>query len=148
MSVRISALDARDAADLDAKRRWVMEHYDDAARHQYDTLDGKLRLLATILDHDWVAPAETLKLHCLGVSFGDALAQRLGLEWVMVDDEFGRDPALQCPTRDVRSFPLSAIAKRIERGERVDIHALFEAACAAIERARRDADPAPARCDR
>lgn len=139
----MSALDAADAADLDAKRRWVIGHYDAAARHHYATLDGKLRLLATILAADWVAPSDTLKLHCLGVCFGDALAQRLGLDWVIVEDELGRDPALQCPTCAVRTFPVTAIAKRVERGERVDVHALFDAACAAIERARQDADPAP-----
>lgn len=141
MSARTERMSARDLADLEAKRRWLREHYDEAVRHQYDTLEGKLRLLATILDHAWVDAADTLKLHCLGVGFGDALAQALGLEWVMVEDEYGRDPALRAEGSSLRLFPLTSLAKRIERGEQVDIRALFQQACAQVRRLAQDADP-------
>jgi hypothetical protein len=117
---------------------WVCEHYDEAARHKYDTLDGKLNLLDTILRNKWIAPDETLKLQCLGVTFGDALAQRLGLTWVAVEDQYGRDPALIFNGTSILIFPLTSISKRIERGEEVEIHGLFEDACSTIERLRRE----------
>src|SRR5215467_9146276 len=87
-------LNPDDIADLAAKRAWVCGHYDEAASDKYDTLDGKLTLLDAILRNKWIAPDETLKLQCLGVTFGDALAQNLGLTWVAVEDQYGRDPAL------------------------------------------------------
>lgn len=138
MEQEFEPLNADDIADLEAKRTWVREHYDEAARHEYDTLEGKLRLLDTILRNKWVAPDETVKLQCLGVTFGDALAQKLGLVWVAVEDDYGRDPALTLEGTSVRVFPLTSISKRIERGEEVDVYGLFEDACATLERLQRE----------
>jgi len=131
-------LNRDDIANLAAKRTWVCEHYEEAARHKYNTLDGKLTLVDTILRNSWIAPDETLKLQCLGVAFGDALAQRLGLTWVAVEDKYGRDPALTLEGTSVLVFPLTSISKRIERGEEVDVYRLFEDACSTIERLRRE----------
>ncbi len=131
-------LNRDDIADLAAKRTWVCEHYEEAARHKYNTLDGKLTLVDTILRNNWIAPDETLKLQCLGVTFGDALAQRLGLTWVAVEDKYGRDPALTLEGTSVLVFPLTSISKRIERGEEVEVYGLFEDACSTIERLRRE----------
>lgn len=138
MDQEFEPLNADDIADLEAKRTWVREHYDEAARHEYDTLEGKLRLLDTILRNKWVAPDETVKLQCLGVTFGDALAQKLGLVWVAVEDDYGRDPALTLEGTSVRVFPLTSISKRIERGEEVDVYGLFEDACGTLERLQRE----------
>lgn len=121
-------------ADLEAKRRWVRDHYDESARGEYQSIEGKLRLLDTILRNKWINPDETLKLQCLGVTFGDALAQHLGLTWVAVEDDYGRDPALILEGSSLRVFPLTSISKRIERGDDVDVYQLFEEACATIGR--------------
>ena len=53
---KIEPLDSRDLAHLEAKRDWVRGHYDEAARHQYETLEGNLRLLETILGNRWIEP--------------------------------------------------------------------------------------------
>jgi Domain of unknown function (DUF3806) len=134
MDQKFEPLNPDDIADLEAKRTWVRGHYDDAASYKYDSLDGKLRLLDAILRNKWIAPDETLKLQCLGVTFGDALAQRLGLTWVAVEDEYGRDAALTIEGTSVRVFPLTSISKRIERSEEVEVYELFEEACTTIER--------------
>lgn len=138
MDQKFEPLNPDDIADLEAKRTWVRGHYDEVARGKYDTLDGKLRLLDAILQNKWIAPDETLKLQCLGVTFGDALAQRLGLTWVAVEDDFGRDAALTLDGTSIRVFPLTSISKRIERREEVDVYGLFEQVCSMIERLGRD----------
>lgn len=138
MSQTVGPLTPDDAADLEAKRDWVRNHYDEGARHQYGTLEGKLRLVDTILVNGWVAPDEALKLQCLGVAFGDALSQLVGLSWVAVEDEHGRDPALMLPGTSILVFPLTSISKRVENGEAVDVYTLLENACNAIERARKE----------
>jgi hypothetical protein len=138
MDQKFEPLNLDDIADLEAKRTWVRGHYDEAARHKYDTLDGKLRLLDAILQNKWIAADETLKLQCLGVTFGDALAQKLGLMWVAVEDDYGRDAALTLDGTSVRLFPVTSISKRIERGEEVDVYRLFEQACTTIERLKRE----------
>ena len=138
MDQKFEPLNPDDIADLEAKRTWVRGHYDEVARGKYDTLDGKLRLLDAILQNKWIAPDETLKLQCLGVTFGDALAQRLGLTWVAVEDDFGRDAALTLDGTSIRLFPLTSISQRIERREEVDVYGLFEQVCSTIERLRRE----------
>lgn len=120
--------------DVAAKRKWVREHFEPEARQKYEILGEKLRLLDTILKNNWVAPSETLKLQCLGVAFGDALAQELGLKWVTVEDEYGRDPALIVEGTAIISFPLTAISKRVESGAVVNVYELFESACETIRR--------------
>jgi hypothetical protein len=136
MQQKCRVLNQDDIADLAAKRAWVCGHYDEAARHKYDTLDGKLSLLDAILRNKWIAPTETSKLQCLGVTFGDALAQKLGMTWVVVEDQYG--PALIIHGTRLIMFPLTAISERIERGEEVEVYKLFEDACSTIEQIRRE----------
>ncbi len=133
MEQKIEPLNADDVAHLEAKRKWVREHYDEEARHRYETLEGKLVLLDAILRNKWISSTETLKLQCLGITFGDALAQRLGLQWVVVQDDHGRDPALSRVGTSILVFPMTSISKRIERGEEIDLPQFFENACETIE---------------
>jgi len=133
---RTESLNADDVADLEAKRDWVRGHYDEASRSEYDTLDGKLRLLVTILNSGWISADETLKLQCLGITFGDALAQALSMNWVAVEDEYGRDPALVLEGTSIVLYPQTSISKRVERGGEVDVRELFENACDTVRRLR------------
>jgi hypothetical protein len=140
MTQRIGPLNEQDTRRIAAQRKWVLEHYEPHARHLYESLVGKLELLGTILDSKWVAPDETAKWQCLGVTLGDALAQELGMRWVAVEDEFGRDPALELPGTTVVIFPLTMISKRIERGDEVDTRELFDGICAKVREVARLAD--------
>ncbi len=111
--------------NLEAKRIWVKNHYTPESQSKYDTVDGKLQLLDSILNSGWIEKSETLKLQCLGVTLGDAFAQGLSLEWIEVKDEFGTDPALELPNTTIIIFPLTMISKRIEKDEFVDIYELY-----------------------
>ena len=122
----VSLPSAEDAERIEAQRRWVREHFDEDAKHLYEHRDEKLRLLQAILDAGWIDPSETVKLQCLGITLGDALVQELGLEWIMVEDQYGRDPAIRKPGTTVMAFPLTMISKRIERGETVVVRDLFD----------------------
>jgi Domain of unknown function (DUF3806) len=139
LSQRVLPLDGDLAADVQAKRRWVLGHYEREPEASYATVEAKLLLLETILSNGWVEPTETVKLQALGVAFGDALVQQLGLTWVAVDDEFGRDAALVLEGTSVKVFPLTSISKRVEAGEAVDVRKLFAAACSTIQRIAHDA---------
>jgi hypothetical protein len=95
----IDDMNSDEITRVDAQRSWVRNHYEPHAQTKYDTLDGKLALIDAILSNGWVQASETVKLQSLGVTFGDALAQKLDLRWVAVEDEYGRDPALRARTR-------------------------------------------------
>jgi hypothetical protein len=118
----------------------VRDHFTPEARHKYEQLQEKLRLIQAILDAGWIAPRETNKLQCLGITLGDALAQELNLEWIMVEDEHGRDPALRWPGTTVIVFPLTMISKRIEAGEAVSVATLFERVVAGIRQMAQNRD--------
>jgi hypothetical protein len=132
MEQKIEELSQEETARVEAQRKWVREHYPPESEEKYQTLEGKLVLLDAILKNKWIEPNETVKLQCLGITFGDALAQRLGLKWVAVEDEYGRDPALIAEGTSIITFPLTSISKRIENSEEVDVFILFENACAKI----------------
>ena len=102
---RIETLNEQDNLRVAAQRKWVVEHYEPHAQHEYESLGGKLKLLSTIVRQKWVEPNETVKLQCLGIALGDALAQELGMRWVAVEDEYGRDPALELPRYISRDLP-------------------------------------------
>jgi hypothetical protein len=45
---------------------------------------------------------------------GDVFVQEMKMEWVMVEDYSGRDPAVRLPGTTIILFPLTMISKRIE----------------------------------
>jgi hypothetical protein len=119
---------------IEAARDWVKGHFAESADEKYSTIEGKLRVISTILRQGWVESSEKWKLQSLGIAFGDALSQRLMLEWVTVDDEHGRCPALNWPGTSVLCYPLTMISKRVEDEEEVDVDVqqLFEGISARI----------------
>ena len=138
MPQKIETMSEEDVRRVEAQRTWVRDHYQTEAQHEYETAEGKLRLIETILNANWIEPTETWKLQSLGIALGDVLAQEMGLNWVIVDDEFGRDPALQLPNSTIVVFPLTAVSKRIERGEKVDARDLLEGFKQTIDEKRRE----------
>jgi len=130
-----------DLERLSAQRARVEKYLvDDASRKNYATAPGKLGLLRALIEQRVFKPTQTYELQCMGVVLGDALVQQLKLEWVMVEDSSGRDPAVRAPKRSIIVFPLTMISKRIERGEAVDVFALFNRVADDIERLKKEAD--------
>jgi hypothetical protein len=134
----VTALSDTDRQRL-AEQRAVVERLvaGDAAREDDPAAAGKLGALQRILVEKRLAPDQTYELQCLGVVLGDAFVQALQVEWVMVEDAFGRDPAVRLPGTTILLFPLTMISKRIERGEAVDVVALFNGIAAQVDQLRR-----------
>jgi len=129
MDDKVEPLSDEDLQRLDEQRSWVRDHYGSEARHKFETIDGKLSLLDTILKERWVGPDETWKLQSLGVVLGDALIQSQGFQWVMLEDEYGRDPTVCVPGTTIKLHCLTMISKRIEDEEEFDVYELFEDLC-------------------
>src|SRR3546814_18155897 len=97
MEQKFEGFSAEEAAHIEKQRGWVRDHYDEEARDKYQSVQGKLRLLDTIVKCDWLEHHETWKMQSLGVTFGDILAQMQNLDWVMVEDDEGRNPGMRVP---------------------------------------------------
>lgn len=138
MEQRVESPTSEDLARIEAQRDWVRNHFVPESQPLYQEYDQKLHLLDTILKSDWLQPSETWKLQSLGITLGDAFVQRCGFEWVAVEDEFGRDPALRLPGTTIILFPLTMISKRIERGETVNVYELIDGVVAKIAEVKAD----------
>ena len=114
---------------IESQRSFVKEHLEDKSKNEYETIDGKLNLLQKILDNNYYGKDKTWELQCLGVTFGDALSQKLGLEWIEIEDEYGVDPSLRLKNTSVILFPLTMISKRIEDDEEINVEILFDEIC-------------------
>jgi hypothetical protein len=106
--------------------------------------DGSdLATLQALLDAGVPAPDQTYQLQCLGVVFGMMLVDALdGFDWVIVEDEYGRDPALRYLSTSLLLFPLTMISKRVEDGHRVDVAELFAQVCRRAVELRAEIGPA------
>lgn len=60
-----------------------------------------------------------------GVVFGDILAEALNMEWVKVESEIGTELGVKLQGRELFTYPLSAVKKRIESGTRDFFDDLF-----------------------
>jgi hypothetical protein len=124
--LKVTPLSAKDAERL-ASQRAIAEKYlaDERSKQIYRTVAGKLGLLRALIDRRVFKPGQTYELQSMGVVLGDAFVQELGLEWIVVEDSHGRDPAVRVPETSIILFPLTMISKRIEKGETVDVFDLF-----------------------
>jgi Domain of unknown function (DUF3806) len=85
-----------------------------------------LQLLQKIVDSRALSSDQTWELQSLGIVLGDVFAKQFGLRWVIVEDEYGRDPALRFMSTSNLVFPLTMISKRVEAGTPVDLRAIYE----------------------
>lgn len=132
----ISDLTVQDQARLNDQRS-VIEKYlaDEENREKYGTPAGKLGTLRALLEAEIFSSAQTYELQSMGIVLGDAIVQDMGFHWVMVEDEFGRDPALRYQDTSVILShqvgpPHTMISKRVERGEEIDVFDLYNGVAA------------------
>jgi hypothetical protein len=145
LAQNITALTETDEKRL-RDQRAVVEKFiaDESSRQRYQTAAGKLGTIQAILRSNALKPNLTYELQCLGVVLGDAFVQDRKMEWVMVEDDQGRDAAVRLPGTTVIIFPLTMIPKRVERGEKVDVFNLFNGVAKQMEEAQRRAPlPSP-----
>jgi Domain of unknown function (DUF3806) len=118
-----------------ADQRSEVEKYlaNEDSERKYKTPGGKLGIIRALLQANTFKREQTYELQCLGIVLGDAFVQELGWEWIMVEDDDGRDPAVSVPGTSIIIYPLTMISKRIERGEEVDVFDLFNGIVEMVE---------------
>ncbi|NVB85461.1 MAG: DUF3806 domain-containing protein [Kofleriaceae bacterium] len=100
--------------------------------------ESDLGVLQALLDAGALTREQTYELQSMGVVFGFRLLSALeGLDWAIVEDEYGRDPALRYLDTSILLFPLTMISKRVEAGTDVDVAGLFRTICDGFDDVRR-----------
>jgi hypothetical protein len=93
-----------------------------------------LHLLQRVLDRGVVEPGATYTLQALGLAFGKVfVAENRGYDWWMVEDEYGRDPAIRYERSSLLAYLRTMISKRIEDGEVVDVVDLYDGLVVRLE---------------
>jgi hypothetical protein len=138
---KITALNESDQKRL-RDQRAVVERYlgNEGSKEKYKTAAGKLGTIRAILQGEVFKADQKYELQCLGIVLGDVFVQDMGMEWIMVEDDYGRDPAVRLPNTSIILFPMTMISKRIERGEKVDVFELYNAGAARVEALKGKAD--------
>lgn len=133
-SQKITELTKADQKRLQDQRALVEKFLgDEDSWQKYQKAAGKLGTIRAILDANVFKPNQTYELQCLGIVLGDAFVQELKMEWVMVEEKDGREPAVRLPGTTIIAFPLTMISKRVERGNRVDVFDIFNGVAAKID---------------
>lgn len=126
---RISSLSALDRQYLDVQRQSI----DDLARRHLGrqlnhTTDNNLSILQALLDQKLVRPEQKQLLQSMGVVLGERLSIDLGMQWVVIEDRYGRSRALRLGATDNFLFPITMISRRAEVGAQVSTRAIYHKA--------------------
>lgn len=100
--------------------------------------EDDLRLLQRLQEDGVLQAGEEKTLEAVGIVFGQILAARTSLRWVTLEWQGERVLALNYPNTTVIVFPGSMIAKRINRGERVEFTSFFASVVAQVEQMKDD----------
>lgn len=126
MSQRI---EAPDATDIDYIARLFLHADELVAGITGTRLTGdelEFSRIQQVLDSGTVEPEATYSLQALGIAFGKVFVENTpDYDWWMVEDEYGRDPAIRFKATTLLAFPQTMISKRIEEGEAVDVAELY-----------------------
>lgn len=133
MAQRIFPLDEEMSQRLSTHRDWVWDSVGADGPLDRDDPGTALSVITALLK-DGIRPDETWKLQSLGVVLGDVMSRMMSLPWVVVDDEYGHDPALDFGGVGNLLFPLTMISKRVEAGENVNVYELLSTTAQSITR--------------
>ncbi|MBI3731760.1 MAG: rhomboid family intramembrane serine protease [Burkholderiales bacterium] len=76
-----------DILKAEAQRSWVKEQYLPEARAQFETIEGKLKIIEVILQHKAIEARPLDEVQALETVFADALIQETGLKWAVIDND-------------------------------------------------------------
>jgi hypothetical protein len=133
-------LTAEESQHLESIRAWAKDH-----GPRESPGGDPLAPIQTLLDNGPARASETFadradRLERLGIALGDALARALGLQWVMVEDEYeDRTLALRVPATRLRLYPQHMISRHLKAGvETVNVRELFDNLCERVRQLREE----------
>lgn len=123
---RVTQLNVGQRTILDGQRRVVS---DLMLRHLgVSRLKGKtadLNHFQALIQKKAIRSDDVTSWQALGVVFGDFLAERHGLTWVVYEDELGASKALRWRDTDNFVFPVTVFSKRMQFNETPEPHAIY-----------------------
>jgi hypothetical protein len=132
--LRIVELSAEELARLNRSRVLIQRYLPDPdSRSKYQTVPGKLGTIRAIMRVDPVTPARRDLMEALGVVMGDTFVQDMGFHWAAIETASGRQIVIRYKRSNIFLYPLTMVAERVQRGERVDALELYNDVAADVE---------------
>lgn len=134
------SIEAPTDADIDRIAHQLIHASDLVQEATGVELTGSLRdlgLIQSVLDAKLGEAEATYSLQALGMAFGKVLIENNDFfDWWMVEDEYGRDPAIRYKETTLLVFPQTMLSKRVEDGEAVAVQEMYEGLCERLEEMR------------
>ena len=93
-----------------------------------------LTLIQQTLESGIVGREDTYSLQALGISLGKVLVNlNPEYDWWIVEDEYGRDPAIRYKHTSLLAFPQTMISKRVEDGQPFSVPSLYRTVLRELE---------------
>lgn len=115
-----------DILKAEAQRSWVKDQFLPEARQQFETIEGKLKIIAAILEQKGVETRPSHETQALETVFADALVQETGLNWAVIDDDHQRTFILLKPGTPPLSFSLVPANKIMHAVRETQLPELFK----------------------
>jgi hypothetical protein len=136
--MNITPLDDADQERLREKRSVVEQRLsNEHLKEKYKSVAGKLDAIHAMLRTEGFQQEQVHEHECLGVILGDAFVQELGMQWIMIEDDSRRTPAIQLPKTSLVLYPMTIIANFIERGAKVNVFELFNGVARMVKESER-----------
>lgn len=87
--------------------------------------EADIHYLQHLLDDYVYTNSQKYELQSIGICFGDILAKKLNLEWVLITDPWGTDPTLRYKNTSIVVNALTMISKRVEDSRGVELQELY-----------------------
>ena len=115
---------------------------EDATRKSLSGALADLALIQATLDAKIIEPEATYSLQALGIAFGKVFVKNNEFYgWWMLEDEYGRDPAIRFKETTLLIFPQTMISKRVEDGQHVAVREMYESLREQLEEIRHESYP-------
>ena len=123
-------IEASNESDIDRIARQLIhanEVAEQATRRSLSGAVADLDLIQAVLDAKVIGAEATYSLQALGIAFGKVFVENNEFyDWWMVEDEYGRDPAIRFKETTLLVFPQTMISKRVEDGQHVAVREMYE----------------------
>jgi hypothetical protein len=138
-------IEAPNESDIDRIARQLIhanQVVEQATRKSLSGVVADLALIQSALDAKVIEPEATYSLQALGIAFGKVfVGNNEFYDWWMVEDEYGRDPAIRFKETTLLVFPQTMISKRIEDGQHVAVREMYEGLREQLEEIRHESYP-------
>ena len=131
--MKVRDLNQVEQTGFDSEQLWLEEYlrqFGDEFSLQRTPDD--IPTLQSLLDLEPFSSGDEQALEILGAALGDVVCSALDMHWVVVDDEYGTDFAIQYRDIKVFAFPRDMIVKRVEAEEMINMTEIYNDLLAAL----------------